>query len=92
MLQAAAETAGDNQVNSDTMDGVTLKQLAGGCLCCAAAGMLAPAIAMVTAPIYTCYQYMIMISVLLREIVLYHVQMSITLCDAEIDTKMLDFI
>jgi G3E family GTPase len=29
-------------------EGVTIKQLAGGCMCCVAAGMLAPAIAMVS--------------------------------------------
>ena len=49
MLEAAADAPGDPSSSSAVPDGVTVKQLAGGCLCCAAAGMLAPAIAIAMA-------------------------------------------
>lgn len=44
---ALLEAIGSEKGDPSVPDGITIKQLAGGCMCCAAAGMLTPALAMV---------------------------------------------
>jgi len=43
---ALLEAIGSEKGDPSVPDGITIKQLAGGCMCCAAAGMLTPALAM----------------------------------------------
>mmetsp|Transcript_7421 Transcript_7421/g.20957 ORF Transcript_7421/g.20957 Transcript_7421/m.20957 type:complete len:432 (+) Transcript_7421:129-1424(+) len=45
LLEAAAQT-NRGGVEEQPLDGVAVKELAGGCMCCVSAGMLAPAVAM----------------------------------------------